>query len=250
MTDIQLVLTTLAGNTLLLGVLGFLGKAIFKEMLAQDTKAFEARLRADTDSEIERLRSELAHTVESHKARLKKSDFLFQKEFEAASAFTAFFRSFSPKANRPDMDWHEACEVIASEFGNTESRLEAFLTTHGAVLLPEQRESLDKALAILSDGKFAMASYDVSETDCANDLYDILMDLGAEPTGRGWSPSCSCAFSQRPRGLADPGPSARRPRPRMALCGPVAADAHMLRSTGLPTGSPAHLVRLHGPKGT
>lgn len=63
--------------------------------------------------------------------------------------------------------------------GSLRHGLEAFLATHGAVLLPEQRESLDKALAILSDGKFAMASYGVSETDCANDLYDILKDLEA-----------------------------------------------------------------------
>lgn len=180
MTDIQLVLATLAGNTLMLSVLGFLGKAIFQNMLAQDTKAFEARLRAETDAEIERLRSELTHAVESHKARLKKSDFLFQKEFEAASAFTAFFRSFSPKADRPDMDWYEACEVIASDFGKTEKSLEAFLATHGAVLLPKQRESLDKALALLSNGKFAMEGHGVSETDCANKLYGILKDLEAD----------------------------------------------------------------------
>lgn len=178
MWNVGTIVGSLLANALFVGFVAFLGKSIFSAMLAQDTKAFEADLKGKADTQIEKLKNELAHTIESYKVRLKKSEFLFQKEYEAASAFTALYRAFYPKSNRPDLEWEDALEMIANDFGKTEDALEFFLTAHGAVLLTPERESLDKAIAIASEGKFDTGDYDPRQSSSmANSLYETLAKL-------------------------------------------------------------------------
>jgi glutathione S-transferase len=71
---------------------------------------------------VEKLKHEIQQELETHKTRLRKSEFLFQKEFEAASAlaFMALRRSLILKYRFPEMDWHDACEDFAGDFDKVE----------------------------------------------------------------------------------------------------------------------------------
>ena len=50
---------------------------------------------------IENEKKKLESDLESYKVKLKKSEFLFQKEFEAASEFVAMLQSFLPTYIQP-----------------------------------------------------------------------------------------------------------------------------------------------------
>ena len=92
--------------------------------------------------------------LESHKANLRKSEFLFQKEYEATSEFVAMKRGLLPPYRFPDMDWHEACEEIAQNFGRNEQKLIDFIAKHGAILDKESLHNLTKAEGIAAENKF------------------------------------------------------------------------------------------------
>ena len=92
------------------------------------------------DRHLERAKHEIQQEVESYRTKLKKSEFLFQKEFEATSQFISLHHSFLPRYLHPDMDWHEACTEFARNFSQVEKKLEQYRATHGAVL---QQDALD-----------------------------------------------------------------------------------------------------------
>ena len=181
----QTVLFAIGGNAVLLAVLGVLGKSLLEKIIARDTKQYEADLKVKTDSAIENLRSQLLHQVESYKIQLKKSEYLFQREFEAVSFFIALRQEIEPRYNNPDMDWSEACEQIATGFGKTEKVLGAFLAKHGAALVKAERELLSSALTIAGTGSFEVvdgimsdAAYTKAEefNTTMNDLESLLRD--------------------------------------------------------------------------
>lgn len=157
----QTILLAFGGNAALLAVLGWLGKSLLDKLIVRDTKQFESDLKAKTDAEIERIKNELLRRVESYKVQLKKSEFLFQKEFEAASAFTAVRQSIHPGFIVPMMDWHDACDEIACNFGRIEKELAAFLSKHGAVLTDDERKILVSAMSDAGYGKFHIVDGEV-----------------------------------------------------------------------------------------
>ena len=60
---------------------------------------------------IQEEKAKLDLDIESHKVKLRKSEFLFEKEYEAVSEFVALLRSILPRHSYPDMDWCEACDL-------------------------------------------------------------------------------------------------------------------------------------------
>lgn len=175
----QTILLAFGGNAALLAVIGLLCKSLLEKLIARDSKRFEADIKAKADAEIERLRNELLRSVESYKVQLKKSEFLFQKEFEAASAFTALLQSIHPGFNHPMMDWNDACDAIAQDFHKIEIRLGDFLAKFGAVLTDEERKILTTAMSDAGFGKFDVTEGEV-DTDAnvqAGALYENLQAL-------------------------------------------------------------------------
>ena len=69
------------------------------------------------DKYIEKVKQEFQQELESHKARLRKSEFLFQKEFEAASAFISLRLRLMPRYRFAEMIWDDACQEFAHSFG-------------------------------------------------------------------------------------------------------------------------------------
>lgn len=127
---------------------------------------------------IQNEKKKLDEEMESYKIKLKKSEFIFQKEFEAASELVALIRSFLPTYSHPQMDWYEACDEIAHDFNKIELRLDDYLSKHGAVLKENVVDLISTCIAIAGENKFKITSPEVPKVanDAANNLYDKLKE--------------------------------------------------------------------------
>ena len=106
------------------------------------------------DRYVEKLKHEIQQELESYKTKLKKSEFLFQKEFEAASQFMSLRRGLLPPYWFPEMEWDDACEDFARKFDEVEKELERYRATHGAALQQDTLNRLSSAIDKASLGKF------------------------------------------------------------------------------------------------
>lgn len=161
------------GGAIVFGLSNWLGK-IWSDRLAEKLKAENAR-------DLERVKTQFIHEVESYKVKLKKSEFIFQKEFEAASGFAAIFRSIHPGFNHPQMDWYEACDEIARCFGLIEIKLNGYFYEFSAVLTDDERNQLSDAISDAGYSKFEVIDGDVStESNIAADaLYKKLQNINS-----------------------------------------------------------------------
>ncbi|EPQ8526761.1 hypothetical protein [Vibrio vulnificus] len=150
------------GAGIIFGFSNWLGK-IWANRLMEKEKAEHAR-------ELESLRNRLTQDTESYKVKLKKSEFIFEKEYEAASEFVSLKRSFLPTYSHPNMDWYEACDQIAHNFHKIETALGSYLSKHGAVLNKRTKDLLSYSIGIAGESKFDITSPDVpTEANTAAD---------------------------------------------------------------------------------
>ena len=135
-----------------------------------------------TDKYVEKIKHELQEELESHKTRLRKSEFLFQKEFEAASAFISLHIRLSPKYRFQKMDSYEACEDFANNFERVENELESYITIHGAALQNETLERLVHAKTIASQGNLEVEFDTVSDKGIqyAEEVIDTFQEIENE----------------------------------------------------------------------
>jgi hypothetical protein len=163
------VLGSLGGGAFIIfGFSSWLGKVWANRLMTKE-KAVYAQ-------ELESLRNRLVQDTESYKIKLKKSEFIFKKEFEAASTLVALKRSFMPTYNYPDKDWYEACDEIAQGFHKIEQKLNTFLANYGAVLQKEVKDLIDSCITIATVNKFEVEGPNVSRESnkAADELYKKL----------------------------------------------------------------------------
>lgn len=122
---------------------------------------------------IETKKKELEKDLELYKSKLKRIDFIFQKEFEAASEFVALNRKLSPSHNQPNMDWTDACEQIARNFHLIEKELGRYTAIHGAVLNESARSDIFRCISIAGENRFNLDEHDISE-DISKSAGDLL----------------------------------------------------------------------------
>ncbi|HBL6966821.1 TPA: hypothetical protein LSH94_003064 [Morganella morganii] len=122
---------------------------------------------------------ELDQMLENYKIKLKKSEFIFQKEFEAASEIVALIRSLLPTYNYPDMDWHDACDEIAQNFSQIEINLKRYLAKNGAILQKIDIDLIECCIGMAGESKFEINSPEVpdSANKAANELYEKLKEV-------------------------------------------------------------------------
>lgn len=125
---------------------------------------------------LESLRNRLTQDTESYKVKLKKSEFIFEKEYEAAFELVSLKRSFLPTYSHPNMDWNEACDEIAHNFHKIETALGSYLSKHGAVLSKEAKDLLSYSIGIADGRKFDITIPDVptEAIAAANNLFKKL----------------------------------------------------------------------------
>ena len=139
---------------------------------------------------IEKMKHEIQQKIESYKMKLKKSEFLFQKEFEATSQFISVRSRLLPRY-WPDMDWEDACEQFARKLPEVERELEHYIETHGAAL---RRQPLDRLSALIDDAvewKFSISEVDVplEAAKAASKIMEELKQVEDELLGAVWSQS-------------------------------------------------------------
>ncbi|HDZ8982160.1 hypothetical protein ACET6Z_16475 [Aeromonas veronii] len=156
------------GAAIIFGFSSWLGK-VWASRLMEREKAEHAHA-------LESLRSKLTHETESYKVKLKKSEFLFEKEFEAASEFVSLRRSFLPTYSNPGMDWYEACDEISHSFGKIESELGKYLSKHGAILSEEVKDLISFSEGTAAENKFDISGPEVpqSANKAADEMFEKL----------------------------------------------------------------------------
>ena len=140
---------------------------------------------------VEKLKHEIQQDLESHKTRLKKSEFLFQKEFEAASAFIPVRLQLLPRYRFPDMEWGEACKDFAQNFERVEKVIETYMATHGAALQQDTLQRLASAKMRASWGKFEVTNGNISREAIkyAEEIMEALDEIEKELYRAVWSQS-------------------------------------------------------------
>ena len=135
-----------------------------------------------TDWGLEREKRRSQQQVESHKAELKKSEFLYPKEVEAAEEFIALHSDLRPRYRFPEMEWEDACEEFALDFEEVEERLEQYKVDYGAVLPPGTFDRLSRAITNASLGQIEVEGDDVSSEgiNLAGEAMDELKEIEKE----------------------------------------------------------------------
>ncbi|OBT07094.1 hypothetical protein A9267_14595 [Shewanella sp. UCD-FRSSP16_17] len=137
------ILATLGGGSLIVfGLSSWLGKVWANRLMEKDKSKFL--------TDLENLKNGLVNETESYKIKLKKSEFLFEKEYEATSELTAIIRSFLPPLRDQNMDWYDACDEIAQSFPRINKSIDKFLSSHGAILNDEQKDLLTECVGLAS----------------------------------------------------------------------------------------------------
>jgi len=165
------VLASLGGGAaIIFGFSSWLGKVWANRLMTKE--------KAEYAQELESLRNRLTQDTESYKIKLKKSEFVFQKEYEATSEFIALKWSFLPTYSHPDMDWYEACDEIAHNFEKIEKSLTAFISKHGAILKQDVRDHIGNAICLAGEHKFQITNLEVPRS--ANSAADKIFNEGGE----------------------------------------------------------------------
>lgn len=156
------------GATIVFGFSSWLGRVWANQLMARDTAKYA--------EELALLRNRLTQDTETYKMKLKKSELIFQREFEAASEFVAMLGGFLPLHSRSEMDWDDACDEIAQNFKRIELTLGKFLAKHGAVLPSEVRDAVCCGMGIAGEHKLNSDSPDVPliANQAADELYKKL----------------------------------------------------------------------------
>ncbi|KAA0141021.1 hypothetical protein FYZ48_07040 [Gimesia chilikensis] len=166
------VLSSLGGGAaIIFGFSNWLGK-IWASRLMEREKAKYVR-------ELESLRNQFTQEIESYKNKLKKSEFIFERQFDAASEFVSLrLNIISVPFTHPEMDWGEVCATIAQDFNKIEKQLDLYISKHGAVLGEDITNLIFSAGAEAAMGKFEVSND--NENDRALDAADKLCDHLAE----------------------------------------------------------------------
>lgn len=173
----ETILFFIGGNVGVLAILAYISKKMIERYIDRNTKRFEIEIKAKADREIERLKNDLTRSVESYKVQLKKSEIIFQKELEAASAFLVILQSIKPEINSGDFDYLEACDEIAHSFGKIENSLKDFFAKFGSVLTNNERDIISSAISTAGYGKCEITGPEISSNTNKNarDLYEKML---------------------------------------------------------------------------
>ncbi|WIX31669.1 hypothetical protein QO259_12680 [Salinicola sp. JS01] len=164
------VLAMLGGGAVVVaGLSGWLGKLWAERLMRNSTQEHEKVL--------ERIRDEYRSDLEKLRNRLKKSEFVFEKEFLAASALAAYHEKIIPIGQCPDMHMNDVFVSIARDFDDVEVWIKEFVSAHGAVLPEDVAKNLMMAARIAGEFKFRLGegpdeAVDSRAIDAAEDVYD------------------------------------------------------------------------------
>lgn len=125
--------------TVIASIFAFLGK-----------KYVDKRLNEEKSS----LDNLLNQKLEIQKQKLKNSEFIFHKQYEASQELYLLRCSLLPEYRTPDMDWEDAIEFVAENLGDSAKKLKDFIGKYFTVLSPKIVELLHRALNAAEEGQY------------------------------------------------------------------------------------------------
>ena len=137
---------------------------------------------------VERVKHELQQEIESYRTKLKKSEFLFQKEFEAASEFSNLRLRLLPRMHHPDEQWSEAVDRFGRDLESVEVEIARFLSAHGAALQGPVLDLVRKVHIEAEYGKFEFDEFGPARS-IAQRVLDQLEGIETELRSAVWSQS-------------------------------------------------------------
>ncbi len=140
------------------------------------------KVKAEHTKWLDEHKSQLTRDVESLKMKLAKSQFMFEKEYEALSALLTLQQELLPPHSHPDMNWYDACDEIARDFTDIERNIENYLIKHGAVLQKDIRDLLSEVIWLAGSNKFELLDNNAVPTTAnraADQLFDKLQEAAA-----------------------------------------------------------------------
>ena len=137
---------------------------------------------------VEKVKHELQQEIESYRTKLKKSEFLFQKEFEAASEFSHLRLRLEPRIQHPDEDWDEALDRFGQDLERVEGEITRYLAAHGAALQEPVLAMVRKVLIEAEHGKFEYYPFGPAQS-IAKRVLDLMERIETELRSAVWSQS-------------------------------------------------------------
>lgn len=160
------------------GGAGVVGGVVAKFISDHASRQVLQSHKAELDTLLESHKASLQRETEQHKLTLKRQELLFGREVEAADDLVRMHRRIYPAYSHPDMDWHDACQDIASRFEEIETEAEDFLEKHSAVVSAEVRTMVDGIRNSATDAKFYVqgspGDADPQSVETASELLDAL----------------------------------------------------------------------------
>jgi uncharacterized small protein (DUF1192 family) len=172
------------------GVVVTLASAYFSKLMAERTiegrkaelNTELERTKAVLNAELERLKAELSKDSETHKLKLRKMELLFNRKLEVTQEFLETNRKIRPTYSHPDMDWHEACQQVAEEFGAIETELSNFMVKNGVILVASDRNELAECIQLASLHKFGLAEGGSAAKEAFEKAGELITRLGVLET--------------------------------------------------------------------
>jgi hypothetical protein len=110
--------------------------------------------KAQLGQETERLKGELAKETESHKFSLKKMEIRFNRQIEAALAYSKVYKKLEPRYSHPDKEWDEVLDEVMENFTDISHKLSQYLAEHSVFLSDNNRKDLEKCESTASEHQF------------------------------------------------------------------------------------------------
>lgn len=153
-----LLLGTLGGGSVVVFALsGWLGKIWAERLMKNVTLQHE--------KELARIKDKYQSELEKLKVKLKKSEFLFEHEFRAASELVQFHEEIIPLSQYPDMHMDDVYTDIAQRFGELEKWIKDFVSRNGAILPEKVATELMMGARSSAEHKFSISGSNEEITD-------------------------------------------------------------------------------------
>lgn len=151
---ISVIITSVGGGTVIAG-----GVASFFTTRALETKKAELsreteRLKGDLNNELERLKGEIARETEIHKTKMKRIEFIQNKEIEAGLEFMQIAERIHPKPDGLDADFYDACADVARRCVSIKNELDDYIAKNKIFVSSEARSMLSKCSDIAGAYQF------------------------------------------------------------------------------------------------
>jgi len=125
--------------------------------------------------ELEEIKKELLKETDTYRIKLKKSEFIFEKEFIATSEFILLYNKLYPRHYKPEMEYDDLINHITGCFSNIETQLKEYIENHGAVLSEEIIALIYSTLSSAGEGQHLLLPDE--EYEAADVIYENYLKI-------------------------------------------------------------------------